>query len=129
MPKISSGGGGTLGPDVFWSLKVCYPEKCLFLSAREVMISQEPKCGVILTLYSTYSSKIAVTFEQKVQFRSPSGFRIYNKYRFHSEILASINFKQNKILSPGLENNHTLKSHCHKFNLWGTPWNKILITL
>ena len=28
---------------------------------------------------------------------------------FHSEILASLNFNKNKILSPGLENNHTLK--------------------
>ena len=29
--------------------------------------------------------------------------------KFHSEILASINFNKDKILSPGLENNHTLK--------------------
>ena len=28
---------------------------------------------------------------------------------FHSEILASLNFNKNKMLSPGLENNHTLK--------------------
>ena len=28
---------------------------------------------------------------------------------FHSEIRASLNFNQNKILSPGLEYNHTLK--------------------
>ena len=28
---------------------------------------------------------------------------------FHSEILALLNFKKNKILSPELENNHTLK--------------------
>ena len=28
---------------------------------------------------------------------------------FHSEILTSLSFKKNKILSPGLENNHTLK--------------------
>ena len=30
-------------------------------------------------------------------------------HMFHSEILASSNFNNNKILSPGLENNHTLK--------------------
>ena len=30
-------------------------------------------------------------------------------YRFHSEILASQNFNKNKIMSPGLENNHTQK--------------------
>ena len=29
-------------------------------------------------------------------------------HRFHSEILASLNFNKNKIVSPGLENNHTL---------------------
>ena len=29
--------------------------------------------------------------------------------RFHSEILASLNFNKNKMLSPQLENNHTLK--------------------
>ena len=28
---------------------------------------------------------------------------------FHSEILASLSFNKNLILSPGLENNHTLK--------------------
>ena len=28
---------------------------------------------------------------------------------FHSEILASLNFDKNKMLSPGLENNHTLQ--------------------
>ena len=28
---------------------------------------------------------------------------------FHSEILASLNFNKNKILFPGLENNHTMK--------------------
>ena len=28
---------------------------------------------------------------------------------FHPEILASLNFNKNKMLSPGLENNHTLK--------------------
>ena len=30
-------------------------------------------------------------------------------HRFHSEILASLNFNKNNILSPGWENNHTLK--------------------
>ena len=30
-------------------------------------------------------------------------------HTFHSEILASLNFNKNTILSPGLENNHTLK--------------------
>ena len=30
-------------------------------------------------------------------------------HMFHSEILASLNFNKNKMLSPGLENNHTLK--------------------
>ena len=30
-------------------------------------------------------------------------------YTFHSAILASLYFNKNKILSPGLENNHTLK--------------------
>ena len=30
-------------------------------------------------------------------------------HKFHYEIVASINFDKNKILSPGLENNHTLK--------------------
>ena len=37
---------------------------------------------------------------------------VYAKHamlKFHSEILASINFNKNKMLSPGLENNHTLK--------------------
>ena len=33
-----------------------------------------------------------------------------NSLRFHSEILASLNFNKNKMLSPGLENNTTLKS-------------------
>ena len=48
---------------------------------RPVTIFHEPKCGVILTLYSTYSCKIAVTFEQFMQFWRPSRFRIYNKYK------------------------------------------------
>ena len=30
-------------------------------------------------------------------------------YKFHSEILASLNFNKNKILSPELENNYALK--------------------
>ena len=32
-----------------------------------------------------------------------------NGNKFHSSILASLNFNKNKILSPGMENNHTLK--------------------
>ena len=32
-----------------------------------------------------------------------------NFYMFHSEVLASFNFNKNKMLSPGLENNLTLK--------------------
>ena len=45
----------------------------------QVMISEVPKYGVIITLYSTYSSKIVVTFEPIVQFGCPLRFRIYNK--------------------------------------------------
>ena len=48
---------------------------------RQIMISQEPKCGVILTLYMIYSSKIAVTFEPIMQFWLPLRFRIYSKYK------------------------------------------------
>ena len=33
----------------------------------------------------------------------------YRHYMFHSEILALLNFNKKKILSTGLENNHTLK--------------------
>ena len=37
---------------------------------------------------------------------------------FHSEILASWNFDKNKILSPGLENNRTLKCCFGNFSTW-----------
>ena len=40
---------------------------------------------------------------------------------FHSEILASLNSNKNKILSPGLENNHTLKGCSGNFPTW-KPW-------
>ena len=36
-------------------------------------------------------------------------------HTFHSEILASIKFIKNKILSPGLESNHTLKCGSDNF--------------
>ena len=36
-------------------------------------------------------------------------FEYLNKYLFHSEILASLNFNKNKICSPVLNNNHSLK--------------------
>ena len=39
-------------------------------------------------------------------------------YRFHSEILASLNVNTNKILSPGFENNHTLKCCSGNFPTW-----------
>ena len=45
----------------------------------QVPISQVPKCGVILTFYLTYSSKIALTFEPILQLGCPLIFRIYNK--------------------------------------------------
>ena len=50
----------------------------------QVISSQVPKCGVILTLYLTYSSKIAVTFEPIIQFGCPSRLRIYNKFEIWS---------------------------------------------
>ena len=37
---------------------------------------------------------------------------------FHSEILTSLNFNKNKILSPGLENYHTLKCCSGNFPTW-----------
>ena len=43
-----------------------------------------------------FSSSLGLCAEQKMQ-------------KFHSEILASLNFNNNEILSPGLENNNTLK--------------------
>ena len=46
---------------------------------RQVTIFLEPKCGVILTLYLTYSCKSVVTFEPIEQFWRSSRFRIYNK--------------------------------------------------
>ena len=39
---------------------------------------------------------------------------------FHSEILASINFNTNKLLSPGLENNNTLKCCPDNFPTWSS---------
>ena len=37
------------------------------------------------------------------------------QHMFHSEILASLNFNKNKIVSPGLENNHTHKCFSGNF--------------
>ena len=51
--------------------------------------------------------------------------------RFHSEIMASLNFNKNKILSPGLENNHTLKHFFAIFqhnNLCQDCWKNTLST-
>ena len=48
---------------------------------------------------------------------------------FHSEILASWNFYKNKILSPGLGNNHTLKccsGNNHTFKCWSGIFPTIL---
>ena len=54
-----------------------------------------------------------VTLTLKLRGRGANGptFRNfgYGSLMFHSEILASLNFNKNEILSPGLENNHTLK--------------------
>ena len=36
-------------------------------------------------------------------------------FKFHSEILASINFNKYKILSPGLENNKTFQGNFFLF--------------
>ena len=43
---------------------------------------------------------------------------LHKKDMFHSEILASLNFTKNKILSPGLGNNHTLKCCSGNFPTW-----------
>ena len=53
---------------------------------RQVTFSQEPKCGVILTLYLTYSCKIAVTLEPIVQLGRSSRFGIYNRYETWSKL-------------------------------------------
>ena len=70
---------------------------------RQVTMSQEPKCGVILTLYLIYSCKIAVTFEPIVQFGRTSIFTIYNKY----ETLSILHLK-----APSLR-------------LWAWRWRKV----
>ena len=44
---------------------------------------------------------------------------------FHSEILASSNFNKNKILSPGLENNHTTKCCSGNFSTYVKTVRKI----
>ena len=51
---------------------------------------------------------------------------------FHSEILASLNFNKNKMLSPGLKNNHTLKCFFlaifHHNNICQDCWKNIRST-
>ena len=56
---------------------------------------------ILLNLY--------VPYNKTQPSKSELHLSLYVQYMFHSEILASLNFNKNIILSPGLENNHTLK--------------------